>query len=131
MLHESQPIRSLWFTALPGLFAVCRVGSDFKLPDSHQDFLSFTRTQNEFSLVCPQGQAPAGKVERGWVCFQLEGPFPFTMTGVLASFLQPLAEASVPVFAVSTYDTDYVLIKRELRDKALSALIAAGHELLA
>jgi len=52
------------------------------------------------------------------------------MTGVLSSLLTPLAEASIPIFALSTYDTDYVLIKQEQREKAVSALIAAGHELL-
>ena len=88
------------------------------------------RTQEEVSLVCAQELAPeVAEVERGWLCFQLQGPFPFTLTGVLASFISPLAQASVPIFAISTYDTDYVLIKQEQREKAISALIAAGHEL--
>ena len=66
--------------------------------------------------------------ERGWVALKLEGPFPFTMTGVLASFLQPLAEAQIPIFAISTFDTDYVLIKRENLEQAVVVLGAAGHE---
>ena len=66
--------------------------------------------------------------ERGWVALKLEGPFPFTMTGVLASFLQPLAEAQIPIFAISTFDTDYVLIKRESLEQAVAALGTAGHE---
>ena len=66
--------------------------------------------------------------ERGWLAMKLEGPFPFSMTGVLASFLQPLAEARIPIFAVSTFDTDYVLIKRENLEQAVAALGAAGHE---
>ena len=67
-------------------------------------------------------------VERGWVALKLEGPFPLSMTGVLASFVQPLALAQIPVFAISTFDTDYVLIKRERLEQAVGALAAAGHE---
>lgn len=69
------------------------------------------------------------KAERGWICFKLEGPFPFLQTGVLTSFIDPLADRRVPVFAVSTYDTDYVLVKQELAGEALAALQQAGHEL--
>ena len=67
-------------------------------------------------------------VERGFVALRLEGPFPFSMTGVLASFLQPLADAHIPIFAISTFDTDYVLIKHEDLERAVVALGAAGHE---
>jgi hypothetical protein len=67
-------------------------------------------------------------IERGWVALKLEGPFPFTMTGVLASFLQPLADAKIPIFAISTFDTDYVLIKRDDLPRTQGALSAAGHE---
>jgi hypothetical protein len=59
---------------------------------------------------------------------KLEGPFPFSMTGVLAAFLQPLAEARIPIFAISTFDRDYVLIKRENLEQAVVALGAARHE---
>ena len=58
---------------------------------------------------------------------KLEGPFPFTLTGVLSSFLVPLAENKIPIFAVSTFDTDYVLIKRETLEAAIDALQKAGH----
>jgi len=61
------------------------------------------------------------------MALKLEGPFPFAMTGVLASFVQPLAEAEIPIFAISTFDTDYVLVKSEDLDAALAALSAAGH----
>lgn len=67
-------------------------------------------------------------VERGWIALKLEGPFPFAMTGVLASFIQPLAEAKIPIFAISTFDTDYVLLKSEHLERALATLTAAGHQ---
>jgi len=80
-------------------------------------------------VVCLAKQVPGDvKVEAGWACFKLEGPFPFTQTGVLASFLNPLAKAQIPIFAVSTFDTDYVLVKEETVAAALSTLQNAGHE---
>ena len=68
------------------------------------------------------------KAETGWIALRLEGPFAFSMAGVLASFVEPLAEAQIPIFAISTFDTDYVLIKREQREAARSALGSAGHQ---
>ena len=88
-----------------------------------------TRTKDELSIVCLEGRTPEGAViERGWIALELQGPFPFSLTGVLASFLQPLAVAQIPIFAISTFDTDYVLIKRAQLDQAVQALQSAGHE---
>ncbi len=67
-------------------------------------------------------------VEAGWIALKLEGPFPFAMTGVLASFLDLWRKRKFPIFAISTFDTDYVLIKDENRKQALVALGAAGHQ---
>jgi uncharacterized protein len=86
-------------------------------------------TEDEVSMVCEERQVVEGvRAEKGWVGLKLEGPFPFSMTGVLTSFLQPLAEAGIPVFAVSTFNTDYVLIKGEQLEQAVKALNEAGHE---
>jgi len=121
---------------------VCRLASDARIPAWALEggFFSVVRTPDELSIVymeaCPDDarpedrMSPAATVEPGWVALQLEGPFPFSMTGVLASFLEPLAETQIPIFAISTFDTDYVLIKRENLDQAVSALAAAGHEKL-
>jgi hypothetical protein len=65
------------------------------------------------------------------MCLKLEGPFPFSVTGILLSFIQPLSDNAIPIFAVSTFDTDYVLIQEEFSEKALSILQQAGHELKA
>ena len=95
-------------------------------------FCCVTRTAHEFSLVCEESRIPADvPSERGWVALKLEGPFPFSMTGVLASFLEPLAAARIPIFAVSTFDTDYVLVKREHLETAERALETAGHSFAA
>jgi hypothetical protein len=115
-----------------GRWAVCRLAADAELPSwIGAGLTSVTRTPHELSIVCPQESVPADvRAERDWACLQLQGPFAFTLTGVLASFLQPLADARVPIFALSTYDTDWVLIPAARLDDALAALAAAGHPLV-
>jgi uncharacterized protein len=105
----------LRFRQVGGSFAVCRFPSDAAIPVTMgASFISVTRTADELSIVCPADHVPQNiRCEAPWTCFKLEGPFAFTLTGVLASFLDPLAKAGVSIFAVSTFDTDYVLVKQE------------------
>lgn len=126
----------LQFSVLLQPLAVCRLAPNAELPKGLLDaaFSAVVRTPEELSLVvsekaCSEGRLPPDAlVETGWIALQFRGPFPFSMTGVLTSFLQPLAEAKIPIFAISTFDTDYVLIKRENLEQAMSALATAGHE---
>jgi uncharacterized protein len=134
--HPPRPRHSLKFRWLPGPFAVCQLPADAPLPEwvTSGPFVSITRSEDELSIVCPSENVPFGpagnvKVEHGWICFKLEGPFPFAQTGVLASFIDPLAERGVPIFAISTYDTDYVLVQESYSGLAQGALRDAGHEL--
>ena len=123
--------RHLKYRVLAQPLAVCRLASDASVPTWALEggFFGGVRTREELSIVCSEDRVLDGAVaERGFVALKLEGPFPFSMTGVLASFLQPLAEAQVAIFAISTFDTDYVLIKRENLERAVVALTAAGHE---
>jgi hypothetical protein len=123
----------LKFRQLAGAFAVCRLPLDAPIPalPNAASFISISRTSDELSIVCAAGHTPENaKCESPWACFKLEGPFPFSMTGVLASFLDPLARAGVSIFAVSTFDTDYILVKEESVSAALKSLRDAGHELL-
>ncbi len=109
---------------------MCRLACDAPIPAwaFESEFFCVARTGDELSIVCPEGRPPDDAIiERGWIALQLEGPFPFSLTGVLASFLQPLASAQIPIFAISTFDTDYVLIKHASLDQAIAALCAAGH----
>jgi hypothetical protein len=86
------------------------------------------RTAEELSLVCSQHLVPEGvKCERDWVALKLEGPFAFSTVGVLSSVIAPLAAGRVPVFVLSTFDTDYVLIKQENLSRAIELLRAEGH----
>jgi len=92
------------------------------------DFLSITRTADELSIVSLIDAVPAGApAETGWRCLQVVGPLSFELTGVVASLSVPLAEARVPIFVVSTYDTDYLLIRSHDLDRACATLRDAGH----
>ena len=120
--------RSLALRLLPGRCAVCRLDPHAPLPAwaFHNDatFWSLTRTPDELSLVCDQDSVPpsVARVEPGWRALQAEGPIPFDDTGVLASLATPLAEAGIPLFALSTYDTDVVLVKERDLERALAVL---------
>ncbi len=110
--------------------AVCRLDADLPVPAWALAgiFFSVARSPDELSLVCEEDRVPEQvRAERGWVALQLLGPFPFSMTGVLADFIEPLARAKIPIFAISTFDTDYVLIKREDTERAVEVLARAGH----
>lgn len=114
---------------LPDTFAICRIDGGATIPAwaTGSGFVSITRTAEELSIVCLQSVVPDGiKCERDWRCFQLAGPIPFTMVGVLASLVQPLAEAGISVFAISTFDTDYLLVKAADLQRATDALRQHG-----
>jgi len=122
----------LKFRQLPGPYAIVRLAPDAPVPGwaTRGDFNSITRTADELSIVCPADDIPPD-VSPGprWICLKLEGPFPFSQTGVLLSFIEPLSENGIPIFAISTYDTDYVLVQEDFLGATLSALQAAGHDL--
>lgn len=121
----------LKFRLLPGAYAVVRLAPDAPVPDwaMKGDFNSITRTTDELSIVCPAVNVPPEvHSPHRWICLKLEGPFPFSQTGVLLSFIEPVSTKNVPIFAISTYDTDYVLIQEEFA-WAIEVLREAGHEL--
>jgi len=125
--------RALKFSGMPGKFAVCRLPPDAQIPGWARNgpFSSVTRTGDELSIVCAADSVPAEhRSKTPWVCLKLEGPFSFSEAGILASFIAPLAAKGVPIFAVSTFDTDYVLVGEDAAGTALQALRDAGHELL-
>ena len=94
--------------------AICRLHRHAPVPDWGMvgDFWSVTRTADELSVVCAERSVPDGVVaELGWRALKIEGPLDFGMVGVLAGLTAVLAEAGISIFAVSTYDTDYILVK--------------------
>jgi hypothetical protein len=121
----------LKFRWLPGTYAIVRLAPEAPVPGwaTKGDFISITRTADELSVVCPTDSLPSDvHSPQRWICLKLEGPFPFSQTGVLFSFIETLSMKDVPIFAISTYDTDYVLIQEEFR-WAIGVLREAGHEL--
>lgn len=115
----------------PGLLAVCRLAPDAPPADwmTAGAVSSVTRTPAELSVVCAEAAVPEAVVaERGWRALAVRGPLDFALTGVLARLAAPLAEAGVPIFVVSTYDTDVLMVQGGQLAEAVAALRAAGHE---
>lgn len=114
---------------LPDRLALCRFAADAPLPawalHASADFYCVMRTRDELSLVCPENDLPPAvweRANRGWRAFQLQGPVPFETVGVVARISGTLADAGVPVFVLSTWTTDYVLVKEESAARAVEAL---------
>ena len=121
------PLRLL---ILPGSFAICKLLPDFPIPSwtTHGEFFSITRTPDETSIVCTEDQVPKEiNCSKGWRCLRVAGAMPFTAVGVLASLTAPLAAAGISVFAVSTFDTDYLLTQASDFERAATVLRDSGH----
>lgn len=120
---------------LDGAFCICRLASGAETPDwvLALDFFSIIRTREELSIVVPEdnlrrAELPAeANIECGWACMKVEGPLDLSLVGVLAELSGALAGAGVPLFAVSTYETDYLLVKNEDLGRSTAALSEAGH----
>ena len=114
--------------------AICRLGPGDAPPPwaTGGHWWSMTRTGDELSVVCSEATVPEDvAASRGWRLLRFEGPLPLDQTGILASVTGPLAAARVSLFAVATYDTDYVLVPGAQRHAAIAALEAAGHSVSA
>ena len=113
-------------------FTVCQL-DDIAQADLSQPFTFLARTDEEISLVCPAEQCPTSAKNRqdGWTCLRIAGVLDFSLIGILARVADCLANAQVPLFAVSTYNTDYILFRQEHAASALAALKAAGYDISA
>lgn len=114
--------------------AVCRLDAGATVPDwfaSSGTPCALVRTEHELSLVAPQGAVPDDvRAERDWAVLAVEGPLDLALTGILATLSGVLARAGVPIFALSTFDTDLVLVPAARRQDAVQALRRAGHTVL-
>ena len=122
---------TLWL--LPGRYAVCRLDPDHRLDASllgeDGELAVLARAPGERSLVCREDLRPPGaRAETGFHALGVVGPLDFSLVGILAGLTGVLAGAEVPVFAISTYDTDYLLVPEASLARALEALRAAGYE---
>lgn len=114
---------------LPGRFAVFRLDARAPVPGwaGQGGFCCAVRTDEELSIVCEERYVPEGVLRAGGrIALKVRGPLDFSITGLIAAISGALAKASVSIFAVSTYDTDYILINEADREKAAAALKKAG-----
>jgi hypothetical protein len=124
--------RRLTLLVLAEKFAVCRFDKGAAVPPWvwAGSFSSVTQTMDEISIVCLQQQVPQElNVSRDWRCLKVAGPLDFSMIGVLSSLAMPLAEAGVSILAISTYETDYLLVKQDDLEKAIKSLSDSGHSI--
>lgn len=117
---------------IPYALTVCKVADTAAL-DLNGDFYFIGKTDEEISLVVPTEQTPAETTERedGWRAFRIQGVLDFSLVGILSKISGLLAEAKIGIFAVSTYNTDYVLVKEEDYESALRVLADAGYKIAA
>lgn len=122
----------LTLSVLPGTLAICRLDGSASVPDwPAGDFVSITRTRDELSIACAERAVPSGvKADRGWQALKIEGPLDLALTGVLASIAAPLADAQINIFAISSFDTDYVLVKADRLAEVCGVLRRAGHRVM-
>ncbi len=116
-----------------GCLAVCRLPANSTMPPwafAKGPLNSVTRSEKELSIICSEAAVPAGvRAERGWRVMKVENTLNFALTGILVSLADPLAEAGVSIFTVSTFDSQYLMVKEASIEVALKILVNAGHEI--
>jgi hypothetical protein len=126
------PTHSLPLELLPGTLAICRLPADAPVPDwaDGTTFCTVSRTPEELSITLDQGRVPPGiRSELNYRALRVAGVLPPDLIGILVALGAPLAQAGLPIFAISTFDTDYVLVRTGDLEPALDALRRAGHRI--
>jgi uncharacterized protein len=127
MTMSDDPLR---LSILPNQLMIFRLEANAAIPDwvLESTFFSIVRTTDELSVVCDATLLPENLPSEGpWRAFVVQGPLDFSLTGVLAGLAQPLAQASISIFAISTYDTDYLLVRSDEADLAAQVLSRSGY----
>jgi len=123
-------MHKLNLSVLPDRLAICKLPANSPIPSwaCRGDFYSITKTADELSIITAGHLiSPDITCDHDWRAFQVEGPLEFSLTGVLEAVARPLADASISIFAIATFNTDYVLVKAANLDRAVHVLRAAGH----
>lgn len=112
-------------------FSVCQV-EDYSFVNLDSEYSFIGKTDEEKSLVCLTSEVPPNVIRRddGWKALRIQGVLEFSLIGILSKIAAILADHNIPIFAVSTYNTDYLLIKKENYEKAIQALEAAGYKII-
>jgi hypothetical protein len=131
-MKEDRTVPPLTFVILRQTFAICRLDKDAPVP--HWAFqgglFSITQTKDELSIVCPQVNVPRGVIcNQGWSCLKVKGPLDLSSTGIISSIASTLEMKNISLFSISTYDTDYVMVKEKDLEGAIFALTEAGHRI--
>ena len=114
-------------------YGVCRLEKNELIPEwaQNSDFFSITKTSDELSIVCVEDDIPNHiKCEKDWKILKIEGPLDFSLIGILSSISTILAKSGISIFAISTYDTDYILVKNKDIDNAIQSLIKERYEVI-
>jgi hypothetical protein len=115
-------------------FALARLGAQAAVPDwvAGHDLIAVVRTRDELSIVCRSDAVPAhvDDVQRGFRGLAVVGTLDFGLTGIIAGLTRPLADAGIPIFSISTFDTDYMLVRGDKLEAAKAALAGAGYDVL-
>ena len=124
--------RGLELVWVAGRYAICRLGGAEEVPEwGRGAFVTVSRTAEELSIVCDFERVPGEVSAEGpFLLLRVAGSLDLGLVGILASLAGPLARAEVPIFAISTFETDYLLVRESDRERAESALVAAGHRFL-
>lgn len=122
------------FTLLKDLYSIYRLKKDSAIPDwtYESEFYSLTRTKDELSIVCKQVANTMDdkiKIDSHWRILKINGPLDLSMIGIIAEISNLLKENKIPIFTISTYDTDYILVKNQNIDKVLTVLKNNGHKI--
>jgi hypothetical protein len=131
-MKEDKTALRLTLIILRETFAICRLDKDAPIPDwAFQGGLSsITRTKGELSIVSPLINVPRGILcNQGWSCLKIKGPLDLSSTGIISSIAKTLEKEGISLFIISTYDTDYVMVKEKDLEKAVFALTEAGQRI--
>jgi hypothetical protein len=131
-MKEDKTTPKLTFIILRETLAICRLDKDAPIPDwvFQGGLFSVTRTKDELSIVCPQINVPKGIVcNQGWSCLKIKGPLDLSSTGIISSIARTLQQEGISLFSISTYDTDYVMVKEKDLEKAIFAFTETGHRI--
>ena len=133
VIMHNHPTLNLTITTLKESYSIHQLGPDAIIPDSIQEsrFYSVSRTDEELTIVCEANiDLNAHRSESGWRIIKIVGPLEFSLTGVLAAVSAILAREKISIFALSTFDTDYILVRSEKLEKARRVLKQAGHRFI-
>lgn len=129
--QTATPRPKLPLIVLPDTLAICHLGANDSIPqwaNAPQPFVTLSRTETELSITAPERLVAAlSGCEHGYRPVRVQGPLPLDLVGIVAAMAQPLADAGVSLFAISTFETDYILVKDSDLPKALAAWLRAGH----